>query len=154
MNHAKAKTYWTMTLRGPDGRVKHQSGPWPNKMTKAGIDALHACCLPSSGARPALFQYLAIGTSTVDPTDAQTALLNEVARLPADTYDHTAGTTLTTLRASFGPGVGTGSITEYGLFNASSGGTMCARVLDAVTSKGPLDTLDVECQFTLQEAEE
>lgn len=50
--------------------------------------------------------------------------------------------------ASFGPGVNTGSITEAGLFSASTGGTMFARQVFGLVSKSGTDTLVVTWQVS------
>lgn len=150
MTTLTAKTRWKATLRDEHGNIKYDGLPVFNTLMLAGIDAMHACIVPPA-ARPNVFQYIAIGTSDVAPVSSQTTLLNEVHRLAADSIEHVNGTSLTVLRASFGPGEGIGTIKEAGLFNAASGGTMMARVLQGIVDKQPLDTLDIEVQFTLAE---
>lgn len=147
------KTYWKATLIGPDGKVKYESPVIPNKMSKFGIDAMHLAIL-SPSSRPPVFQYIAIGTNNTAESRDHSALLGEVHRMAASETTHDSDTILTTLRASFGPGEGTGTIYEAGLFNASSGGTMLARSLLTVTGKGALDTLNIEVQFKLDEVED
>jgi hypothetical protein len=51
--------------------------------------------------------------------------------------------------AAFGPGINTGAITEAGLFNVSSAGTMFARQIFSVVNKGAGDTLVVTWQVAL-----
>lgn len=148
--HAGVKTYWKATVRDQHGNVKQVSGPWPNTLTKDGVDAMHLAIM-SPTSRPAVFQYIAIGTSNTAESRNHTALLAEVHRQVADTTTHVPDTILTTLRTSFGPGDGTGSIQECGLFNSASGGTLLARCLLGLVTKGPLDTLDIEVQFKLDE---
>lgn len=147
------KTYWKATLIGPDGEVKFDGPIIPNTLSKYGIDAMHLAIL-SPSSRPAVFQYIAIGTNNTAESRDHSALLGEVHRMAATETDHETDTILTTLRASFGPGEGVGTIYEAGLFNASSGGTMLARSLLTVTGKGALDTLNIEVQFKLDEVED
>lgn len=45
--------------------------------------------------------------------------------------------------ATFAAGTGTGALTEAGIFNASSAGTMLNRVVFATVNKGASDTLIV-----------
>ena len=97
------------------------------------------------GVQP--FNYCAIGTGTAAPTASDTTLGSETARVQG-TYTRTADTVWKN-EASFGAGVGTGAITESGLFNASSGGTMLCRQTFAVINKGDADTLVVTWQYTL-----
>jgi len=86
--------------------------------------------------------YMAIGTGTTAPTSSDTALESEVARV-ALTSKTDSGSELTYV-GEFGEGVGTGAITEAGIFNASSGGTMLARQVFSAINKGASDTLRIE----------
>jgi len=93
------------------------------------------------------FKYCAIGTGTVAPSASDTSLGNESARVEGG-YTRTSNTVWKN-DATFGAGVGTGAITESGLFNSSSGGTMLCRQTFAVINKGSNDTLVVTWQYTL-----
>jgi hypothetical protein len=75
-------------------------------------------------------------------------LVTELTRQAA-TYAHTAGTKVFTLTATFAAGIATGAITEAGVLNAPSAGTMLDRVVFAVINKGADDTLTATFQFTL-----
>jgi len=94
----------------------------------------------------AAMSHMAIGIGTSAVTKVQTALSVESTRVALDS------TTLVTTTvandsvqyiATFGPGVGTGAITEALLVNAATGGTGLARVLFDVVNKGALDTLAI-----------
>jgi hypothetical protein len=52
--------------------------------------------------------------------------------------------------ASFEAGDATGAVTEAGLFNASSGGTMLCRTVFSVVNKGAQDILNITWVITLQ----
>ena len=93
------------------------------------------------------FNYCAIGTVTTAPSSSDTALGGEIARVQGG-YTKVSDTVWKN-DATFGAGVGTGAITESGLFNASSGGTMLCRQTFAVINKGDNDTLVVTWQYTL-----
>lgn len=93
------------------------------------------------------FKYCAIGTGTVAPSLSDTTLGNEIART-IGAYTRVADT-IWKNDATFGPGVGTGPLTESGLFNSSSGGTMLCRQTFAVINKGESDTLVITWQYTL-----
>ncbi|MCW1308294.1 MAG: hypothetical protein OH337_03740 [Candidatus Parvarchaeota archaeon] len=93
------------------------------------------------------FNYCAIGTGTTAPSPSDTALANEIARVLGG-YTRTADNVWKN-DATFGAGVGTGAITESGLFNASTGGTMLCRQTFPVINKGANDTLVVTWQYTL-----
>ncbi len=93
------------------------------------------------------FEYCAIGTGTGAPSPSDTSLGSETARVQGG-YTKVSNTVWKN-DATFGAGVGTGAITESGLFNAASGGTMLCRQTFPVINKGSSDTLTVTWQYTL-----
>ena len=50
---------------------------------------------------------------------------------------------------TFGAGVGTGAVTEAGIFNASSGGDMLARTVFSAINKAAADTLGITWTITV-----
>lgn len=84
--------------------------------------------------------YMAIGTNNTAPTNLDTALQNEVARVSSSTSSASNQVMYTGV---FGAGVGTGVIVEAGIFNAASVGTMLARSTALTVNKGPTDTLTI-----------
>ena len=97
--------------------------------------------------------HMAIGTGTTAAAATQTALVTEVARVAL------ASTTIVTtnvandavqFQATFGAGTGTGAITEAGLLNAASSGTMLSRSVFSAVNKGANDTLTVTWKLTIQ----
>lgn len=101
-----------------------------------------------SSGRPGVMSHIAIGTGTTAAAVGQSALIAQIA-IKSATYSHSSGTKTFTLTATFSPGVGTGAITEAGVFNAASGGIMLDRVVFAVINKSSADTLNVTFTFTL-----
>jgi len=94
------------------------------------------------------FLYMAVGTSTTSPALGQTALIgSELARVATTNTNPTSVTTQ--FVASFGSGVGTGTIEEAGLFSAASAGSMFSRYLTGTFSKGATDTLAVTWTITV-----
>jgi len=104
-------------------------------------------CAMMGGAGGTAFTYCAIGTGIVAPALGDTTLNAEATRV-AGGYTKTADTVWKN-DATFGAGVGTGAITEAGLFNATSGPTMLCRQTFPVINKGASDTLIVTWQYTL-----
>ena len=74
--------------------------------------------------------HAAIGNTATAVTVADTALGNELARITVDVAGGTVSNNTITFTATFPAGTGTGVVSEAGLFNAASGGTMIARVAD------------------------
>ena len=98
--------------------------------------------------RPAVMQYIAIDTGTAATADGQT-VLGTVTAINNATYSHSALTKTFSLSTTFGPGVGTGAITEAGVFNAAADGIMLDRVVFEPINKAENDTLNVHFTFTL-----
>ncbi len=103
-------------------------------------------------APSAYMTRVAIGTSSSATSVGQTDLQGtELARVVATTSNPTSVTTQ--LIASFGAGVGTGTIEEAGIFNATSAGpasgTMFSRYLTGTFTKGASDTLTITWVITV-----
>jgi len=95
---------------------------------------------------PTAMSHMAIGTGTTAASAAQTALVAEVGRV-ALTSSTNITTTVTndTVQyvASFPAATGTGAITEAGIFNAASAGTMLNRTVFSVVNKGAGDAMSI-----------
>jgi|TARA_B110000263_G_C15245325_1_gene481434 hypothetical protein len=91
--------------------------------------------------------HMAIGTGTAAAASGNTVLATEATRV---------GLTSTTVTAnavayvcSFGAGVGTGAITEAGILNAGSGGTLLCRTVFSVVNKGASDSMTITWTVTI-----
>lgn len=115
-----------------------------NLTVNAGFQAV--CDMMGQGSVEA-FTYCAVGTGTNEPNASDTALQTEIARVQGG-YTRSADTVWKN-DATFGAGVGTGAITESGLLNAASDGTLLCRQTFPVINKGESDTLVVTWQYTL-----
>ena len=91
--------------------------------------------------------HMAIGTGSTAAAASDTALGSQSAR-----------TTLTSTTVTdndvvyvdtFPAGTGTGAITEAGIFNASSGGTMLCRTVFSVVNKGASDAMTITWTVTV-----
>ena len=74
--------------------------------------------------------HAAIGSTATAVAAANTALVTELARVTVDVAGGTVSNNTITFVANFAAGTGTGAVSEAGLFTASTGGTMVARVAD------------------------
>lgn len=92
------------------------------------------------------FFYIAIGSDSTAETSSDTALGTELSR---HTGTVTAFTAVYQVTATFASGSGTGSVYEYGLFDANSTGNMVSRDTEALITKGANDTLTVTAQLTM-----
>lgn len=131
-----------LVLRGPDGRVKDERR-FRNLIVTSGKNLL-AAILGASGTKPS---HLAVGTGTTAPAAGQTALVSEIGTRVSLTHSNPSSN-VWRMVGTFGPGNATGAITEAGLFNASSGGTMFARQTFAVINKDENDSLEITWEIT------
>jgi hypothetical protein len=135
----------TLVLDREDGtrEVFHKD----NIIVSSGFDFI-ANAIGNSSSRPAVMGYIALGTSATAPAIGDTTLGTELVRQAA-TFAHTAGTQTFTFTTTFAAGVGTGAITESGVLNAASAGSLFDHVNFSVVNKGANDTLQVTFTFTM-----
>lgn len=88
---------------------------------------------------------MAIGSSATPPAIGDLALGNQLARVA--TTNSRAGS-VAKWEATFAPGVGTGTITEAGLFNAPAAGFMMSRITFAAIPK--LDADELKFTWTIE----
>lgn len=142
-----AKGYVQFTLTDEHDNIKQQEEH--NLVVAGGLAFITERMV---GNTPAVISHMALGTNNTAASSANTALGAEVGRVSlASTTRVTTNVTNDSVQyaASFGPGVATGAITEAGLFNASSGGTLAARTVFAVINKGTLDTLAITWKIVI-----
>jgi len=96
---------------------------------------------------PVSMGYMAIGTNSTTPTAADTQLGTEGGRV-ALTASTVSSNTIT-YTATFGAGTGTGAVTEAGIFNASSGGTMLCHTTFPAVNKASGDTIAITWVVTV-----
>jgi len=77
---------------------------------------------------------------------ANTTLQSELDRQSATS---SASGAVVTYSATFAAGNGTGAVTEAGLFNASSGGSMLCRTVFSVVNKGAADSMTISWAVTV-----
>jgi len=128
-----------------DGRII-DSREIDNLVVNTGLS--HIADQLSASPNQSAMSHMAIGTGTTSPAAGDTSLENEVARVALESRTD-SGASITYV-AEFTAGAGTGAITEAGIFNASSGGTMLARNTFAAVNKGSNDTLRIEWTITFQ----
>lgn len=125
-------------LIGPDGQVK-QAIHIKNLVVTAGRNFVASRMINTAATA---MSHMAIGSGNTAAALGDTALGTELARVALSGASNSANQN--TYSASFGPGVGTGTVREAGIFNANSGGTMLNRALvtPEVVKNAP-DTLNV-----------
>jgi hypothetical protein len=94
-----------------------------------------------------VMSHMAVGSGTTAAAAGDTALQTELGRVAL--ASNTAALNVVTQTATFPAGTGTGAITEAGVFNASSAGTMFCRTVFAVINKGVDDAMSVTWTVTV-----
>lgn len=91
--------------------------------------------------------HMGIGTGSTAAAASNTALGNQSVRVALSST--TVSSNEVTYTATFGAGSGTGAITEAGIFNASSSGTMLCRTVFSVVTKGASDSMTITWTVTV-----
>lgn len=132
-----------LTLSSPQGNVK-QEIIVPNLVVTAGKNLIASRLKDTTDAA---MTHMAIGTGSTAAAAGNTALGSEAGRVALTSTTVTSNAVAYV--ASFGAGVGTGAITEAGLLNASSSGTLLCRTVFSVINKGANDTLGITWTVTI-----
>ena len=140
--NVKATGTLQIKLYGPDGKLKQEQNV-KNLVVTAGRGYIAGRMVGT----PTAMSHMAIGSGTVDPALGDTTLGTELGRVSL-TSSAAVGAVVTYI-ASFGAGTGTGAVTEAGIFNAGSGGTMLCRTEFAVVNKGADDSLSITWTITV-----
>jgi hypothetical protein len=100
----------------------------------------------------AVMSHMAVGTTGTAPAAGNTQLLAEAARVALNVAGGAVAGAVVTFTASFGAGVGTGTLQEAGIFNAAglNAGDMLARVAFGVVTKGANDVTTITWTVTIQ----
>ena len=138
----KATGALQIKLYGPDGKLKQEQNV-KNLVVTTGKGFIAGRMVGT----PTAMSHMAIGSGTVDPAVGDTTLGTELGRV-ALSSSAAAGAVVTYV-ASFGAGTGTGAVTEAGIFNASSAGTLLCRTEFAVVNKGADDSLSITWTVTV-----
>lgn len=134
-------------LRGSDGKIKDRE-VIKNLVVTAGKNHI-ADQLSDKGE--AAMSHMAIGTGTTAVNAADTALQTELDRnaLTSKTQGTGSDAHKVTYVGDWAAGDGTGAITEAGVFNSGSAGTMLCRSVFSVKNKGAGDSLTMTWILTI-----
>ena len=132
-----------LTLSSPQGNVK-QEIIVPNLVVTTGKNLIASRLKDTTDAA---MTHMAIGTGSTAAAASDTALGSEAGRVALTST--TVTNNAVAYVASFGAGTGTGAITEAGLLNASSSGTLLCRTVFSVINKGANDTLGITWTVTI-----
>jgi len=94
-----------------------------------------------------VMSHMAIGSGTTAAAAGNTALGTELGRVSLTST--TVSTNTVTYVATFGAGTGTGAVTEAGILNAASDGTMLCRTVFPVVNKQSGDSMTITWTITV-----
>lgn len=137
-----------IVLRGPDGQVKDQRDI-KNLVVTTGKEFIAASMIKTTSNTPAAMTHMELGTGTTAAAVGNTALETVIAASRVTLTSATNANAVTTYVANFPAGTGTGAVTEAGIFNNSSGGTMLCRSVFSVVNKGADDTMSITWAITV-----
>ena len=131
-----------ITVTKPDGNV-HETVV-PNIVVTDGKEYIAS---RMKDATATAMSHMAIGTGSTAAAAGDAALGTEAGRVALTST--TVSSNAVAYVATFAAGTGTGAITEAGIFNASSSGTLLCRTVFSVINKGAADTLGITWTVTV-----
>jgi hypothetical protein len=133
-------------IKGPGGQVKCDE--WHDNLVVT-VGRNHIADQMSDQGEAAM-SHMAIGTGTTAAAAGDTALQTELDRNALSSITQGSGSDAhkVTYVADWPAGDGTGAITEAGIFNSASAGTMLCRSVFPVKNKGAADTLTMTWVLT------
>ena len=133
-----------IVLRDKDGNVKEERTE-KNLVVTTGLGYIASRMKDASATA---MTHMALGSGTTAAAAGQTDLVTLLgAREALDSTTVTANAVAYV--SSFEAGDATGAVTEAGIFNASTSGTMLCRVVFSVVNKAADDTMTVTWTITL-----
>lgn len=132
-----------IVVRSADGAVK-QEHEVKNLVVNAGLAYIASRMKDTTLAA---MSHMAIGSGSTAAAGANTALGTELGRVALTST--TVTDNAVSYVATFGAGVGTGAVTEAGLFNDGTAGTMLCRTVFGVVNKEVGDTMSITWVVTI-----
>lgn len=143
IENIKATGRLDIQVFGPNGELK-QNETVDNLVVTAGLGYIAS---RMKDATATAMSHMALGSGTAAAAAGNTALGTELGRV-ALTSTTVTGSQIQYV-ATFGAGTATGAVTEAGIFNAASSGTMMCRTVFSVVNKDAGDTMSITWTVTL-----
>ena len=134
----------TITVTNADGDVT-QKVTVPNLVVTTGKNAI-ASRMKNNDT---VMSHMELGTGTTSAAAGNTAMETVISGSRVALSSTTVTSNAVAYVASFPAGTGTGAVTEAGIFNASSGGSMLCRTVFSVINKGANDVLGITWTITV-----
>jgi hypothetical protein len=132
----------TVSVTGDVTIVKNGTETYKYKNLVVTVGKTYIASRMASNTTPVM-SHMAIGQGNTAATVSNTTLGTELARSALTVTGGTPSANVVTYSAFYGSGVGTGAITEAGVFNSGTVGTMLCRTVFPPVNKGALDSITV-----------
>lgn len=139
--NAKGKLH--IVIRSASGQITEEVDV-ENLVVDAGLNYIASRMKDASATA---MSHMAIGTGSTAADGGDTALETELARVALTST--TVSTNTIEYIASFPSGTGTGAITEAGILNNTSGGTLLCRTVFSVINKSASDSMTITWTITI-----
>jgi len=142
----KAAGKLSIVLKDEKGAVK-ETREIKNLVVNTGLGHITSRLLGTSSN---VMSHMALGSGTTAAAAGDTALESQLGSRKALTSSTQSGSNNESVVyvATFSAGESTGAVTEAGIFNASTSGTMLCRTVFSVVNKAAGDTLQVTWTLT------
>jgi hypothetical protein len=145
IENIKATGVLSVLLVGEDGSIK-ETREFKNLVVSTGT-AYIASRMKDTTATA--MTHMELGTGTTAAANGDTTLGTLIASSRTALTTTTVSSNTITYVATFNAGTGTGAVTEAGIFNASSSGTMLCRTVFPVVNKQSGDSMTVTWTVTI-----
>ena len=142
-DETKATGKLTVEIKDKHGRVK-DTREVKNLVVDTGLAFIAS---RMKDATATAMSHMGIGTGNTAAAAGDTSLGTEAARVSLTSTTVTSNAVAYV--ASFAAGTGTGAITEAGVLNAASGGTLLCRTVFSVVNKGASDSMTITWTITI-----
>jgi hypothetical protein len=139
----KATGKVNVVVRDEFGSVK-QDFTVDNLVVDSGLDFIAS---RMNGTSEAVMSHMAVGTDNTAAASTDTALQTELTRVALDSA--TVTNNAIEYVATFAAGTGTGALTEAGVLNNGTGGTLLCRTVFSVVNKGASDSMTITWTVTI-----
>jgi hypothetical protein len=141
----KATGKVNVVVRDDNGNVK-QEFTVPNLVVDTGLDFIAS---RMKDATATAMSHMEVGTDNTAAGASDTALGAAVGSSRVTLDSTTVTDNAISYVATFPAGTGTAALTEAGVFNAASGGTMLCRTVFSVINKGASDSMTITWTITI-----
>lgn len=145
LENLKANGQLRVVLTGADGQVK-EDHTLKNLVVDTGLNFI---VNRMKEATATVMSHMTLGTGTTAAAAGNTTLETEITGARVALTSTTVAANQITYIASFAAGTGTGAVTEAGILNAASGGTMLCRTVFPVVNKQAGDSMTVTWTVTV-----